>query len=60
MAEVTDLNRGFGLQDGYDQWKQDIAAYKKEKTEFQGVPPVYKKVTNAFVKAQDAVYNPIT
>ena len=31
-----------------------------KKTNFQGEAPVYKKVTNAFIKGQEVLYNPIT
>jgi len=34
--------------------------YVEKKQNFQGVPDPYKKVTNAYIKAQDVVYNPIT
>ena len=49
-----------GLADGYGTWKQDMDDYIYKKTNFTGVMPEYKKVTNAFVKSQEVLYNPIT
>lgn len=44
----------------YNSWKQDVNKYINEKTEFQGVPDPYIKITNKAVKAQETRYNPIT
>lgn len=60
MAEIADLSKTFGLQDGYAQWKADIQDYTEKKRNFQGEAPKYHKVTNAFIKKQDTIYNPIT
>ena len=49
-----------GLTDGYGTWKNDMDDYIYKKTNFQGVPDPYHKVTNAFVKSQEVLYNPIT
>jgi hypothetical protein len=43
-----------------ETWRADVTKYTTEKTEFQGVPPPYIKVTNKAIKAQETRYNPIT
>ena len=58
--DAIETAKQVGLTDGYGQWKQDMDDYVFKKTNFQGEAPVYKKVTNAFVKGQEVLYNPIT
>ena len=43
-----------------ETWREDVSKYINEKTEFQGVPPPYVKITNKAIKAQETRYNPIT
>jgi hypothetical protein len=60
---ATDLGtvaQNFGVQDGLQNWKNDMADYMDKKRNIQFEQPAYKKVTHEFVKAQDVIYNPIT
>ena len=50
----------FPKEQEYSSWRADVSKYINEKTEFQGVPPPYVKITNKAVKAQETRYNPIT
>jgi hypothetical protein len=44
----------------YNSWKQDVNQYISSKTNFQGKPDPYRKVTHREVKAVETLYNPIT
>jgi len=60
---ATDLGtvaQTFGLQNGLQQWKNDMADYVDKKRNLQYEPPRYKKVTHEFIKHQDVIYNPVT
>ena len=58
--DATETAKNAGLTDGYGNWRNEMDDYIYKKTNFQGVPEPYKKVTNAFVKSQEVLYNPIT
>ena len=58
--DATEASKNAGLADGYGSWKNDMDDYIFKKSNFVGVPEPYKKVTNAFVKGQEVLYNPIT
>ena len=62
MAKSNALGdeRAADMHNGYASWKQDLQHYETTKKNFQGVPEPYKKVTSAFVKGQEVLYNPIT
>ena len=57
---MEETAKNYGLTDGYATWKTEMDDYIFKKSNFQGVPEPYKKVTNEFVKAQEVKYNPIT
>ena len=60
QAQTSSNEVFFPRDNEYTTWRSDVSKYINQKTEFQGVPPPYVKVTNKAVKAQETRYNPIT
>ena len=60
IAQTASNEVFFPRDPEYNSWKKDVDNYITQKTEFQGVPHPYVKITNKAVKAQETRYNPIT
>ena len=60
IAQTASNEVFFPKDNDYNSWKQDVSSYIQTKTNFQGKADPYVKVTNAFIKAQETKYNPIT
>jgi hypothetical protein len=50
----------FPRDNDYNEWKNSISNYAKEKKEFQGKAEAYKKVTFKEMKLNETKYNPVT
>ena len=57
---LVETNKQFGLQNGYNDWSNDIKNYQDQKRNYYAQPEPYKKVTSEHVKRQEVQYNPIT
>ena len=60
IAQTSSNEVFFANEHDYNNWKNDVTDYVVKKTEFQGKPEPYRKVTQAGYKALETQYNPVT